>query len=126
MSVSEKGLERAHDLLGKGQTGTDSAVDGPAGHVLAAEDYASALRAQDTGEDAHQGGLAGAVGADEAEQLALVHFQRDVLYGDHSAESQGDVLGAEQGHRPDLAVSLRASSATPPGAKRMVANTSTP
>ena len=98
-----EGLKRAHDLLGEGQSGTDAAVDGPAGHVLAAEDHASALRAHDAGDDAHQGGLARAVGADETEKLTLVHLERDVFEGNHSAESHGDVLDVQKGHRIILA-----------------------
>ena len=113
-------------MLGERQSGPDAAVDGPPGHVLAAEDHTPALRAQNADDDAHQGGLAGAVGTDEAEQLALGHVERDVLDGNHSAEPHGNVLDAEQGHRPNLARTLRASSATPPGANRIVAKTSAP
>ena len=119
-------FERAYDLLGQRQPGSYAAVDRPSGHVLPAEHDKPGLGAQDTGDDAHQGGLACAVGTDETEQLPLAHLERDVFDGNHPAESHGDLFDAEQRHRPAPARSLRATCATPPGAKRMVAKTSTP
>ncbi len=49
--------------------------------VEAAHFHAAARRRDHAGEDAHGGGLAGAVGSEEAQDLARLHLEGDVLYG---------------------------------------------
>ena len=48
------------------------------GQVLTHEGDAAALEGFQTGEDAQKRGLAGAVGADQGNDLALVHMHADV------------------------------------------------
>jgi hypothetical protein len=44
---------------------------------------------EEAGQDAHRGGLAGAVGAEEADDLALFHLEGDVVHGDSACVSLG-------------------------------------
>ena len=46
-------------------------------------------------EGADDGGLAGAVGAEEAEELAAVEMEADVVYGGERAELDGEVFGVD-------------------------------
>ena len=48
-----------------------------------------------------RGRLAGAVRADQADDLALRHVERDPVEGDDPAEPASDVPQREQGHRPE-------------------------
>ena len=48
----------------------------------AAEQHLAAIGGQDAEDDAHRRRLARAVGADEAEHLALAHGERDAVEGD--------------------------------------------
>jgi hypothetical protein len=68
-------------------------------------------------QHAHGGGLAGAVGAEEAEQVALADLQVDAVHGDDAAVPLGQPLGAD--HRvahhdrtPSRASSAAARSST--------------
>lgn len=49
------------------------------------------------GEAVEEGGLSGAVGADEADDFACVDGEVDVAYGGESAESHGDSGGLKDG-----------------------------
>src|SRR5216684_4039822 len=51
----------------------------------AIEDDRAALRPDEAGDDAQSGGLAGAVRAEERDDLALAHLQRDAVQGAHGA-----------------------------------------
>ncbi len=51
----------------------------------------------EAGEAVEEGGLAGAVGADETDDLAAVDGEVDVADGGESAESHGDAAGVEDG-----------------------------
>ena len=51
----------------------------------------------EAGEAVEEGGLAGAVGADEADDLAAVDGEVDVAYGGEAAEAHGDAAGVEDG-----------------------------
>ena len=44
---------------------------------------------EEAGEDAHRGGLPGAVRAEEADDLALFHLEGDVVYRDSTCVSLG-------------------------------------
>ena len=57
----------------------------------------AAGRPQQAGEDAQEGGLAGAVGADQPEQLARFDRQRHVVQRLDGAVALGDVLGRDGG-----------------------------
>src|SRR5690606_3153292 len=49
----------------------------------------------EAGEAVEEGGLAGAVGADETDDLAAVDGEVDAAYGGESAEAHGDAAGVE-------------------------------
>ena len=54
-------------------------------------------RLVEPGEAVEQRGLAGAVRPDQAEDLALVHVERDAVQRDDAAEHDADVANREQG-----------------------------
>ena len=56
----------------------DDAMRRRGGQIGALHVHAAAHRADQAGDDAHQRGLAGAVGADDRNGLAGVHLERDV------------------------------------------------
>src|SRR5690625_1047842 len=53
------------------------------------------LRRVESGDGVDEGGLARAVGADQAEDLALADARRDVLQGVHTAEPAADIIANE-------------------------------
>jgi hypothetical protein len=61
--------------------------------VVAEDGDASRRRTRQTGEDADQRRLAGAVRAEQAEELALLDVEADVVEGAHVAASRGVGLG---------------------------------
>ena len=61
-------------------------------HVDAADPHAPGAGCQSAGQDAHGGGLAGAVGAQEAQHLALHHAEADIAQHFAVAEAAADVL----------------------------------
>ena len=73
------------DGLGGGgeDDGLAAQLDGPRGGAL------------NTGEDLHEGGLAGAVLADESDHLALMDLEVDAPQGVGRAEGLGDVTAGE-------------------------------
>ena len=60
----------------------------------------------EAGEAVEEGGLAGAVGADEADDLAAVDGEVDVAYGGEAAEAHGDAAGFEDGVSPVVVVTV--------------------
>ena len=64
-------------------------------HVVAEHGGASRVGAQDGGEDAHGGRLAGAVGAEQAEHRAGLDLERDAVERAHVAagEDLDEVVG---------------------------------
>src|SRR5699024_7644379 len=59
---------------------------------LVVEPYAAVGGGVDPGDDVEGRGLAGAVGADEGDDLPPVHLQRQVIHRHHAAELHGDVF----------------------------------
>ena len=57
-------------------------------------------RLVEPGEAVEQGGLAGAVRPDQAEDCALVHVERHAVQGNDAAEHDADVANREQGPFP--------------------------
>src|ERR1700693_5080739 len=53
---------------------------------LVAVEPDAARRADETGDAVDEGRLAGAVGSDEADELALLHGEIDVVHGAHSSD----------------------------------------
>jgi hypothetical protein len=60
--------------------------------------HAAALGRTQIGEHPQQGGLARAVGADEADHLARPHRKVNVLEQRHRTEAHGDVLRLDLHH----------------------------
>lgn len=58
------------------------------------EEHVAAARHQIAAEDFHKGGLAAAVGADQAVTVAAAEFNRDVFKQRLTAELHGDVVSA--------------------------------
>ncbi len=84
-----------------------------AGDLLAAEEDVALLRAQQPGEHVEQRGLAGAVGADEADDARRRDRQADVAHRDQPAEAHGHVARLDR----------RASRLPPASAAGSVAST---
>ena len=72
----------------------DAGADGVAGAVeadrLAVDEDFALVRPVEAGEHVHQGGLAGAVFAEQAEHLAGADVEVDGVVGDQIAEALGD------------------------------------
>ena len=66
---------------------------GVANDIVTEDDGLSGGRREERGEDAQGGGLAGAVGADESEQVTLVDGEVEVGQGDHRAVGAGETRG---------------------------------
>ena len=62
-------------------------------HVDAGDQHARRPRAQQAAEDADDGRFAGAVGAEEAHDLAAPDAKADVVHGGEAAEPLDQVLG---------------------------------
>src|SRR3989442_15380587 len=75
----------------------------------AQQDLASIPRV-DTPEDADEGGLTGAVFADESVNFARAHFERHVLQRAHTREGFGDALHLEKRNVHGWHVTLREHS----------------
>ncbi len=56
------------------------------------------------GQNAEQGGFAAAVGAEQAENLALPHFETDLRQRDAVPVSMGQIFNLD--HRPGLSMSI--------------------
>jgi hypothetical protein len=80
----------------------DALADGlrVASHVDAQHRGQAGIRAEDRGEDAHGGGLAGAVRAEQAEDGAPLDLEVDPVEGDHVAEVLDQALDSDD--RPFL------------------------
>ena len=63
---------------------------------VALEDEAAAGRLVDAADEVEDRALAGAVGADDGEDLALLHVEGDAVHGADAAERDRDVPRLEQ------------------------------
>lgn len=77
---------------GVGEAQGDDLVRGDVGEGFAVEDDAAADRFEQAGEGAQGGGLAGAVGADEGDDLAGLDGEGDALDGFDLAVGDAEVL----------------------------------
>ena len=92
------------ELKGTGDALLRHLVHRQSGDVLAGEDDAARARLEHAGDQVEDGGLAGAVGADDGANLAALHRQVDVVDGDeapnrrtsrlHSSSGTGRLLAA--------------------------------
>ena len=65
-------------------------------HVHAGDAGAAGVGLQEAGEHLHGRRLAGAVGAEKAQHLALLHAERDAIDGDDLAEPLLEVVSLDQ------------------------------
>jgi hypothetical protein len=75
----------------------DDLVRAAAGELDIAEPDAARRRPRDAGDAVQQRALAGAVRADEPDDAARGHRERDVLERVHAAEAHADVVHHERG-----------------------------
>ena len=71
------------------------------GNIVAKKGHAACLRPEVARRYIEEGGLAGAVGSDDGEILALMDVEVDSVRGDDPAEADLDAFGREQdvGHQ---------------------------
>src|SRR6266481_6936574 len=77
----------------------DAVVHGQVGDVGPAEGDGPAVRAQQAADQVDEARLAGAVGADQREDLAFADGEVDAIHGAGVAEVPGELLGLEEVHR---------------------------
>ena len=95
-SRSGQAGEELVDLVALGQAELADVGDAHAGDVAAVEDDAGpAVGAHLAGQHLEEGAFAGAVGADDAAQLALLDREVDVAVGDDAAERFGQAARLE-------------------------------
>jgi hypothetical protein len=92
--------ERAHDLEGARDAGGADLVGPQAIQALAGESNLALVGRIDAGNQVEGRGLAGPVGADQADQPALGHVEGDPLRRLQAAEALGDAADDETAHRP--------------------------
>ena len=105
------GFQNRHDVFGDRQlaenrcflrqiadTFAGAAVHGQAGDVLAVDGYRALIGLDQTDNHVKAGGLAGAVGAKQADYLAAVDRDRHVAHNLARLVGLGQVLGVQGGH----------------------------
>src|ERR1700688_1537179 len=95
--VGEDGkiLERPDDLMRRDDTQPADGAREAAGDTLPGEQYLAAAWPHDPGDQPKERRLSGAVGADQAEDLAGLHGEIDVADGDESAAAFGQTATGE-------------------------------
>ena len=95
-------LQRRHVGIGWGTLG--QVADGGLGlellldDVVAANGYAAFRGGEEAGDHLHRGGLAGTIGAQEAQHLALADKQRDAAHGCEVPEPPDQVFDNDHGN----------------------------
>ena len=117
-------VEEGHDLKRPRHPLSGNLVRREPGEVLAAEADAAAARLDPPGEYIEEGGLAGAVRAHDAVQLALRDLEVDRLEHHAVAEAHVHALGFDQ--RRHRLIQSCASPAMPSGLKSITAMKSRP
>ena len=97
-------LEEFGVLEGAGYAQFGNAVAGQGADVLALQVDAALIRVIDAADDIEEGGLAGAIGADDAEDLAGFHREADAGQRLDAAESEGQVPCFQEGAHRNLSV----------------------
>ena len=112
--------EHAHQLEGASDAEPRDPMRGGAGHVLAAEEHPAAVGRQIAGHAVEQRGLAGAVGADQAHELARLHREVDRVHRGDPEEALGEAARLEERHvrPPPAAARARRAAAAGPRARR--------
>src|SRR5262249_40681493 len=91
-------LEELDVLKGAGDAAAGDLVRRRAGDVLVLEDDAPRRALVDAAHQVEDRALAGAVGADDGEDLALLHLEADAVDRLDAAEMDGEILRREEGH----------------------------
>ena len=89
--------ERLGDLEGAHHAGGADPVRRQAGDVLAVEGDAAGIGRLEAGDGGEQRRLAGAVGPDQADDLALPHVERGLVDGLQAAERLGELAHLKHG-----------------------------
>jgi hypothetical protein len=90
--VHRHAAEGMRDLIGAADAAPAALMRGEPRDVLAPEANGPRVRADVAADQVEDGGLPGAVGADDAQHLAGAHRQRDAVRGPDGAERLGDPL----------------------------------
>ncbi len=104
-------VEQRHDLEGARHALVGDGVGAEAGDILAIETDAAAARLDPTGQHIEERGLAGAVGAHDAVQLAFRHGQVDLLEHHAVPEAHVHAFRLDQSHQ--LLLKSKRSAAPP-------------
>ena len=91
-------FEGERHLEGARQSQRGACLRREARDVPAGEGHGSGRHRQVAGQAVEEGRLAGSVGADQAEDVALLDRHRDVIDRLEAAEGLGDVAGVDQAH----------------------------
>src|SRR5215468_1397916 len=113
-------LERARDLEGAADAAVDDAVRGETGDLAAFEYNRSRRGRKGARQHVEDGALARAVGADQAEDLALIDLEGDVADGRETAETLVQPFDSKHGReRPPPTWWRCCRSCRPAGAARL-------
>ena len=128
-------VEQADFLKGAAHAAASPQMARHGGAVGAEIADASRARRKVAADDLEQGGLAGAVGADQANDLARADRERHVAQCHHAAEVAADAAHLERGHsrvdsrvhrEPPVIVPLSTTPTMPFGARRMTTSSINP
>src|SRR6202007_3039701 len=114
-------VQRPRVLKHHAETLARDLVRGQAGDVLALENHISRCRAFDAHDRLHRRRLAGAIGADQAENLAGAQIKAQILHRGEAAEALGQAADFEHGRvrgcdvHHERASRDRAAPRKPPG-----------
>src|SRR5208282_3091708 len=86
------------DLEGARHAERDALGHRESGHVLAVEHDRAGSRREKSRDQIEEGGLAGAVRADDRPQLALFHLERDLAHRDQAAEILARAVDLQEAH----------------------------
>ena len=88
-------LEELGGLVGAGDAGARDGLGGEARHLPLAEPHRARLRAEVAADQVEDGGLPGAVRADDARDRARLGAERDPVHRDHPAEGDLEPVDGE-------------------------------
>src|SRR5205823_3007205 len=91
-------VEEVDELETPGDAPRDLLVDAGAGDIGLLESDGARVRLEEAADDIDERRLAGAVGADERQHLALANGEVDVVHRVRIAEVLGQLAGGEQAH----------------------------
>jgi ABC-type iron transport system FetAB ATPase subunit len=118
--------ERLHDLECAADPGMAGAIRAPAGDVEAAQRHAPGIRPVDAGDQVEAGGLAGAVGSDQRDDLAAANGEAHVVDRLEAAEALRDALDDEELVAHASPSRARSHGHSPPGRSVMMSSRSSP